>query len=214
LTHFRYLPHLDIWGNIFDELSPVDVIHFGQINKAARIAVTNYSQLNFDIKRMLSPYFSEEDIKSFRLVQLITGAVISGSTAVQFFDRTTYPGSDLDIYVEHQYCRDVAYWLVSRGYEYKPSKPDQPKSFVEAFKSWNGNEIFPLFLQDAAGYADHGVDNIFDFFKSGSERKIQLISAKACPIEVILNFHSSMFYFTCDKFRLMNGSVRNECYNP
>src|SRR6266576_4073872 len=137
LTHFRYLPHLDIWGNIFDELSPVDVIHFGQINKAARIAVTNYSQLNFDIKRMLSPYFSEEDIKSFRLVQLITGAVISGSTAVQFFDRTTYPGSDLDIYVEHQYCRDVAYWLVSRGYEYKPSKPDQPKSFVEAFKSWN-----------------------------------------------------------------------------
>ena len=173
----------------------MDLIHFGQINKAARIAVTNYSQLNFDIKRVLSPYFSEEDIKSFRMVQLMTGAVISGSTVVQFFDRTTYPGSDLDIYVEHQYCRDVAWWLVSRGYEYKPSRPDQPKSFVQAFKSWTREQIFPLFLQleDAAGYIGHGVDNLFDFFKSGSERKIQLISARACPIEVILSFHSSMF---------------------
>jgi hypothetical protein len=177
----------------------VDVIHFGQINKTARIAVTNYSQLNFDINRILSPYFSEEDIKSFRLLQLITGAVISGSTVVQFFDRTTYPGSDLDIYVERQYCRDVAYWLMSRGYEYTPLKPDQPKSFVEAFKSWTGNDLFSLFLQDAAAYTGHGgVDNIFDFFKSGSERKIQLISVKACPIAVILNFHSCMFNFTCD----------------
>lgn len=169
------------------------MIHFGQINKAARTAVANYSQLNFDIKRVLSPYFSEEDIKSFRQLQLTTGTVISGSTAVQFFDRTTYPESDLDVYVEHQYCRDVAWWLMSRGYEFKPSRPEQPKSFVAAFRTWSPDVdgIWALFVQDPVGYLGHGVTDIFDFFKVGSQRKVQLISTRGCPMEVILNFHSS-----------------------
>ena len=164
----------------------MDLIHFGQINKAARIAVANYSQLNFDLKRVLSPYFSEEDIKSFRQLQLTTGTVISGSTAVQFFDRTTYPESDLDIYAEHRYCRDVAWWLMSRGYKYKPSRSEQPDSLAKAFSMWS-----PAIWTSTA-YFGHGVNDIFDFFKAGSKRKVQLISARRCPMEVILNFHSSM----------------------
>ncbi len=39
---------------------------------------------------------------------------------MQFFDRDTYPDSDLDVYVEHRYVRVLTDWLVNIGYEYKP----------------------------------------------------------------------------------------------
>jgi hypothetical protein len=185
----------------------VDLIHFGQINKAACIVVTNYNQLNFDVRRVLSPYFSEEETKSFRQLQITTGTIISGSTALQLFDRATYPESDLDIYVEHRYRRDVGWWLMNIGYEYKPIGSEQPSSFAEALRSpetW------------AAEYTlCHGVTDIFNFFKAGSKRKVQLISTRRCTMEVILNFHSSMLitliiYGTAGS---MDGSLCYECYN-
>ncbi|KAK2464967.1 hypothetical protein APHAL10511_003043 [Amanita phalloides] len=198
-----YLPHLDIWATIFDFLLPVDLIHFGQISQTARKAVTNYNRLAFDIIRLLSPYFSDEEIKSFRQLQLFTGTVISGSTAVQLFGRTTYPKSDLDIYVEHRYCRDVAWWLTSVGYKYNPTRRGQPISFIEAFKASKTEEGAEEEQSEQSEYA-LGVENVFDFVRAGSERKVQLISATCCPMEVILNYHS-----TC----VMNVITHNMAYS-
>ncbi|KAK2464968.1 hypothetical protein APHAL10511_003044 [Amanita phalloides] len=170
------------------------------------MAVTNYNRIAFDIIRLLSPYFSDEEIKSFRQLQLFTGTVISGSTAVQLFGRTTYPKSDLDIYAEHRYCRDVAWWLTSIGYKYNPTKPGQPISFIEAFKASKteeGAEESPEDQSEQSEYAV-GVENVFDFVRAGSERKVQLISATRCPMEVILNYHS-----TC----VMNVITHNMAYS-
>ena len=74
----------------------------------------------FCVDRLLSRYFTPAEILCFRELQCVTGALISGSTAVQFFDRETYPDSDLDVYVEHRYVRTLTDWLVKIGYKYKP----------------------------------------------------------------------------------------------
>ncbi|KAK2464969.1 hypothetical protein APHAL10511_003045 [Amanita phalloides] len=154
--------------------------------------------------RLLSPYFSNEEIKSFRKLQLFTGTVISGSTAVQLFGRTTYPKSDLDIYVEHRYCRDVAWWLTSIGYKYNPTRSWQSMSFIEAFEaSKTEDDVDSESLEDEPEYTV-GIANIFDFVRAGSERKVQLISATRCPMEVILNYHS-----TC----VMNVITHNMAYS-
>lgn len=187
----------------------MDLIHFGQINNAARIAVTHYNQLNFDLKRVLSPYFSEEETKSFRQLQITTGTVISGSTALQLFDRTTYPESDLDIYVEHRYRRDVGWWLMNIGYKYKPSGSEPSKTFAKALSMWSPE------TWEAEYALDHGVTDIFNFFKAGSKRKVQLISTRRCTMEVILNFHSSMLitFVIYGTVGSMDGSMCYECYN-
>ena len=182
-----------MWEIVFEFLPPVDLIHFGQISKAAHMTVTRYSQRAFNVQRLLLPYFSDENIKSFRQLQLFTGTVISGSTALQFFDRTTYPESDLDIYVEHRYCREVVWWLTSKGYSYRP-RPTQPVSFNEALQESapapnHAGAVF--FSPDISGYFGHGMANVFDFVRYGSERKIQLMSAHHCPLEIILDYHSS-----------------------
>jgi len=86
--------------------------------------------------------------------------------------------------------------LMNIGYEYKPIGSEQPSSFAEALRSpetW------------AAEYTlCHGVTDIFNFFKAGSKRKVQLISTRRCTMEVILNFHS-----TC----VMNVITHNMAYS-
>jgi hypothetical protein len=59
--------------------------------------VKDYFARAFNIEKRLSRYF--DDPKSFRKLQAETLTVISGSTALQFFQRNFYPESDLDLYV-------------------------------------------------------------------------------------------------------------------
>ena len=58
--------------------------------------------------------------------------LISGSIALQFFERMFYPESDLDIYVEIRYYKVIVSWLIGIGYIYEPH-PGQ-KKFGRDFK--------------------------------------------------------------------------------
>ncbi|KAF8630563.1 hypothetical protein AX17_005375 [Amanita inopinata Kibby_2008] len=189
---------LNVWQLILDQLSsPLDLIHFGQTCKTAQTILSHYFERVFDLSRVLLPYFSLEDILSFRHLQISTGLLISGSTALQFFDRSPYPESDLDIYVENRYCRDVAQWLTSREYQFTSLRKSQPKDFKTAFlesiraKSWSA----PFATRDELGtreaYFGRGVSSVLNLSKPGSDRKIQLISATYPPLEIILNYHST-----------------------
>ena len=72
----------------------------------------------FSIDKLLSPYFTPTEVTQFRELQSQTGTLISGSTALQLFDRVTYSESDLDLYVEHRFSRALAEWLLEIGYTY------------------------------------------------------------------------------------------------
>ncbi|KAJ7815296.1 hypothetical protein B0H13DRAFT_1924266 [Mycena leptocephala] len=45
-----------------------------------------------------------------------SGAIVSGSQIIQFFDRTKYPGSDMDIFLRIGGVLNMTRWLTAQGY--------------------------------------------------------------------------------------------------
>lgn len=154
----------------------------------------------FSVDKLLSPYFTSTEVIRFRKLQCDTGALISGSTALQFFDRVTYSESDLDVYVEHRFSRTLAEWLLEIGYTYAPlPESDNVRSLEEAFKRNppgrpHAPDIFSgdIFF-DSAGKDYFKAPFVFNFEKQNPYRKIQLITSLQSPLQRILSYHSSMF---------------------
>ncbi|RDB23243.1 hypothetical protein Hypma_009684 [Hypsizygus marmoreus] len=127
-----------------------------------------------------------KDVAAFRELQAKTGMLISGSTALQFFDRTCYPDTDLDLYVMHTGAFEVSHWLTTIGYRYQPSL-NGPSTFVWAFLDASAGQTPaapPL-------YPRRGIIGVFGFFNPGCHQSVQLIVVIFSPIEVILDFHST-----------------------
>ena len=119
--------------------------------------------------------------------------LISGSIALQFFERVFYPESDLDLYVEIRYYKTIASWLISIGYIYE-SRPGQnsDQNLDEVLNTVIPTDG-PRFAQPSTGdYADFGVVDVYDFHKPDDpDSKIQLVVSHYSPLEPILRFHSS-----------------------
>lgn len=72
-------------------------------------------------KKQLERYFTVAETAEFRQLQASAGILISGSTAVQFFQQESYPDSDLNLYVEHDHHVEFIRWLLEIGYGYVTS---------------------------------------------------------------------------------------------
>ena len=134
---------------ILDISSPITIFRLKMICRAADLAVQGYVERAFDINRHLEHFF--DDPFSFRVLQARTNAVVSGSNALQFFDRTHYPKSDLDLYVSGtQSTLEVCQWLQKNGYNSYLIEWRLP--FKEPVKSTVGTEdvekLCKLALQD------------------------------------------------------------------
>ncbi|KAG8819209.1 hypothetical protein FRC19_010028, partial [Serendipita sp. 401] len=74
---------------------------------------------------VLYPHLSVKDVLNntlrFRSIQAETGTLISGSQALQFFDRAHYLDSDLDLYVSCRHTLTVGLFLLSIGYRFEPT---------------------------------------------------------------------------------------------
>jgi hypothetical protein len=178
---------------LFSCLSPANLFRYAATCKTARSSVSSYCQRAFKIGNQLKNFFTEEEILYFRYWQSRTGMLISGSTALQFLDRSFYPDSDLDIYVEHLYADRIAYWLFSIGYEFV-SRKRQTKDFRLAYQEIHHgtpHHLHAFFPAETIGYFGKGVAEVYDFHKSHPDRKIQLITSYHSPLEVVFDFHSS-----------------------
>jgi hypothetical protein len=67
------------------------------VSRAMHDNFKSYVRRTININRILKRFFPEPDV--FRVLQRQTGTLISGSQALQFFDRTFYPESDLDLFL-------------------------------------------------------------------------------------------------------------------
>ena len=165
-------------------LSPREFLAVSKTCKAGRRAVAAYMNKAFDIDSRLSRFFS--DTRAFRTMQAQTSTLISGSFALQFFDRTFYKSSDLDLYVHFHQRRIVGAWLLQAGYTFS-SFNDQPVDFAVAVL----RRVPPRSMR----YSMPGVADIFTFHKRDADEgpllKVQIIAARRTPMEVILGFHSS-----------------------
>ncbi|KAI0076966.1 hypothetical protein K474DRAFT_1754359 [Panus rudis PR-1116 ss-1] len=171
---------------IFEECPPSTLIRFRATCYRAYLIVNNYIQRKHRIDRLLGRFF--DDPLGFRNMQARTATLISGSIALQFFNKKYYEDSDMDLYVPMRYREEVGDYLTSVGYCYTPRWNQQKHStFHDAV--WDRSVV------NATGnYIMRGVAGVFDFIKKGAdgkELKVQLIVAAHCPLEIVLYFHST-----------------------
>ncbi|KAJ7635118.1 hypothetical protein FB45DRAFT_910829 [Roridomyces roridus] len=140
-------------------------------------------EICFNLTRLLSPFLGDhEQVVRFRQIQAETSALISGSVALQFLDRTTYPSSDLDIYVNRTCGDPVIHFILETGYIFQPREQQDLDVFEQLLTAQS-------LLPRTASYPLRGIADILDFQKD--DKKIQLILSESAPMEVILSFHST-----------------------
>ncbi|TBU53566.1 hypothetical protein BD310DRAFT_937845 [Dichomitus squalens] len=221
---------------IYELLSAAALCRVASTCRTAHASVQSYIGVAFNVDRLLSRFFpsaspgcsatcphdhthTEEHVRAraFRSLQAATGTLISGSTALQFFDRTFWPESDLDLYVHARHRREVGRWLIAEGYRFKPTR------FQDLFEV----EIMECLAKRPDGiYSMPGVLAVFTFVKplpglgtprrtptpepveegevislpdssdteedeEPKELKVQVIVTKNTPMECILGFHST-----------------------
>ncbi|KAF7340780.1 DUF607-domain-containing protein [Mycena sanguinolenta] len=133
----------------------------------------------FNVDRLLIPFLGDTaKVKQFRELQRQTDTVISGSTALQFFNRLIWPNSDLDLYVPHASAAVAALFLRESGYTYHP-------------RELQCKDASSQLLND--GLKDHhgrGIVDVLDFH-NGSKKIQVIIVVTPSPMEVIAGFHST-----------------------
>ena len=188
-----YNNHL-VYDSVLCECNGRDLLRLMRTCKAFERMVRDFMRRAYDLNKHLLSFFM--DPLSFRCMQWSTGAIISGSFALQFFTRSYYPAADLDIYVCLPGGIRAGNWLQSNGYVYVPACVEengtvfkQPNSFEHAVRSMD-------FAWAPDRFYCEGVDGVFNFEKvvCGCVRKVQIIVTGLCPIKTILNFHSSKLY--------------------
>ena len=108
-----------IYDNIFSCLTPLALTRMASVNRAIRAVTKDFTARAYNVNRRLSRFFSDSFI--FRSLMARVHMVISGSFALQFFDRTYYPDSDLDLYLHpDRNIIDVGLYLQQEGYAFLP----------------------------------------------------------------------------------------------
>jgi hypothetical protein len=145
-------------------------------NQYFRDLTEMYWNSRLNLARVIEPYFdSHHDVQTVREMMKETGAIISGSTALQFFARETYGDSDLDIYVEDTKWKSALSCLTNLGYKVLPN----------AIGTNDG-------VEPGDGYpGELEIEKVITLVKGGIARFIQLICTKREPVLGVLQFHSS-----------------------
>ncbi|KAI0757888.1 hypothetical protein BC629DRAFT_1265542, partial [Irpex lacteus] len=163
-----------------------DICRLAKVNKALRRTMPRAINHTFSIYRRLKHFFN--DPFSFRVMQSRTGALVSGSFALQFFCRVFYPEADLDIYAANDAKHDVGDWLLANAYTFCPAeRPNgQPLTYLEALQALDDNRA------EETSYV-RGVVGVLNFLRTveGEVRKVQLVVVDGSPMTAILNFHST-----------------------
>lgn len=178
---------------IFLHLTPLEFLRVGRTCKLANSIVHTFIKRTFNINRFLARFFP--DGTAFRSLQARTGTLVSGSFALQFFDRTSYPESDLDLYIPAKYDRQVVSWLVLHGYKFTPNA-GQPADLEKAMEKAKEDGFVTGIVDDPhSEYTERSIEAVYNFSKPSQndtpQLKIQCIIARLAPMHVVLSFHSS-----------------------
>ncbi|EEB91585.1 hypothetical protein MPER_10033, partial [Moniliophthora perniciosa FA553] len=183
------------------DLSFNDLFNYSKVSRAAYTAVQEFYRSALRIENILRPYFSLEDIRRFRILQYTYGILISGSTALSFFERLPYPESDLDLYVNVKYCSILADFLISAGYDFSPhisQHKQQPfrlqraiEEAIERFEEPVTNPPLANVGMQIPRYSIAGMLDVFTFIRDDG-KKVELIVCESSPMKVILGYHSTV----------------------
>lgn len=212
----RILDRDAAYDALFAHCTPATLHRLSLSCRISRRAVSDYNSRAYDINKHFSRFFRNP--VAFRRLQMYTGAVVSGSNALQFLDRAVYPEADLDIYVHKDSAERVGKWIMDAplnesgessngpgammGYKFAPRENQLPE-FSAAFSKmlhgqFHSEHVHPEELEhpDAMPYPDAGISGVFSFItndRRGRKLNVQLIVCYHLAIRTILEFHSSEF---------------------
>jgi len=203
------LQEASLYQRFLSHLSPVSVLCLRQTCSIAHKVVNNFTNLAFDINKHFEAFLVNPI--EFRSLQARTGTVVSGSNALQFFDRTCYEGSDMDAYVHPGHALEVGLWLIKKEeYTFIPHYSQSNLTFEALIAKDDVNFTSPRSYKEHRGpanpcnyfneYRFTGVDGVYNFVRivKGNYKRIQVMLTKYNPLDVILHFHSSKsFSFHC-----------------
>ncbi|KAF8333315.1 hypothetical protein F5887DRAFT_922077 [Amanita rubescens] len=167
---------VEILFRLFDALEVTEIFRLSKTCHHLHDLTESYWSSQISLSRILEPYIgNENEIELFRGMMRKTGAVISGSTALQAFARVQYDDSDLDLYVDRSRTGPVRTFLTILGY-----------ARLELSRGTNDS------LEEGDGYPGKTEINSVDtYVKKGCDRIIQLIGTERDPVFAILQFHST-----------------------
>ncbi|KAK7045895.1 hypothetical protein VNI00_007326 [Paramarasmius palmivorus] len=182
--------------HLFRDLSVKELFNYSKVNRAANTAVREFYRRAFRVENILYPYFDRDDIRNFRILQYSFGILIGGSTALAFFQRFAYAGSDLDLYIEIRFCAILGQFLEEAGYQYTPAQ------FDDSTQATDLADAIDIAYTRATGrregartraerYDLKGMAGVFTFIRDDG-KKIEVIGTRANPLEVILGYHSTV----------------------
>ena len=173
----------------------------GKTCRAAREALRVYTEYAFSINRSLLRFF--EAPVAFRAHQARTNALISGSFALQFFDRGIYEGSDLDVFCAYREDDPaLGLWLLAEGYVFVPGK-GQSATFLDALQDYD-HQLDTTIADATKDVRPQSPRDFYDFFsiktvctfqkynrRTRQNLQVQIIFTYNSPMDVIMGFHSS-----------------------
>jgi hypothetical protein len=170
------LLYQEIWSQVFDHLDVNDIMRLSRTSRRLHELSECYWDSNICLSRILRRYVStDREVKEFRDMMHNTGAIISGSSALQIFARVHYDESDLDLYVEETKAYSVSLCLSGLGYS-------RLESNIATKDSLDPGDGYP-------GKTE--IERVETFRRHESERIVQLINTVREPIFAVLQFHSS-----------------------
>ncbi|EPQ54894.1 hypothetical protein GLOTRDRAFT_94274 [Gloeophyllum trabeum ATCC 11539] len=171
------LSHYDLLLAVLDHCGPASLYNVAKTCRAYHATICSQSQLIWDINRHLLRYFS--DPVAFRSLQARTATLISGSSALQFLDRTFYRGSDLNLYVYEDHAVEVCEWIMQDDYIYL-LRPCQGPNIHAVMNAWPQPHLTWF-----------GVREFIDLKRRSDGQRIQVVIACTSPMEIVLSFNST-----------------------
>ncbi|KAI0061371.1 hypothetical protein BV25DRAFT_782845 [Artomyces pyxidatus] len=177
--------------------SPATFIGLSKTCKLALASVRGYMRRAYNINRHLLHWFA--DPAAFRALQARTATLISGSNALQFFDRTVYTTADLDLFTPREHMLEIAEWLIWVGYSFVPTPAQlagagahrrEIKLIKELEKELDDSHV------ELDAYKNFSCAmKVYTFSKASADGsrplKVQIVGSNVPPIAAILHFHST-----------------------
>ena len=184
-----FFKNTDLDDNVFYYCEPKTLFNILRSGSCCHSAVTSYARRAFNIDALLQSFFNNPF--AFRQVQQLTGTLISGSQALQFFTREHYSSSDMDLYVRVDFAEALCTWLIaSEGYEHMRRQNDP---IMETGPGMLNAFILPSAYYGKANPDGHGIAAVLDFRRVvlNKARVVQVIIVRGAPIGIILRFPTS-----------------------
>jgi len=175
-----------------------------KVSRRLRAFCGYFSADAWNIDKFLRPWFS--NLHGFRQVLHSCGAIISGSQALQFFNRVRYPTSDMDIYVRMTGLLQLTRWLLGQGYRRDTSNGIAGLAYLTSAEGTVLGDRDFFQTQRKKNKRQGNITGIYNYVNlleevshPGERRYVQVIVLAVDPIEHILfDYHSSvLLYYIC-----------------